>query len=202
MRKLIFLLLIFGSSLCFAQKKDRLDITSNVEVRTLVLKPIGNNTLAKDFRPFFGVGIGGQLMTPIHFGVGLDYNILWSDVKYGHEAKFGNLGSQQLANVNLHLIHKDEIDEDFSIEEYAGVTFYRLTSLMYPGKEKYSEGRGGISFGAKGIYTLDNEGIQQFVFGINASTYSSGVTNENSEIQKYYRSSFFLNFNLGYRINF
>lgn len=73
-----------------------MDISSNAEARIVWMKGLGNNFLAKDFNDFYGVGAGGQLMTPINFGLELNYNLMFSSVKYGHENKVGNLGSQKL----------------------------------------------------------------------------------------------------------
>ncbi len=199
---LIFLFLMFVVLTNAQQKKKGLDVTSNLEVRAVGMKAVGNNVLAKDFNSFYGIGAGGQLMSPIHFGVALDYNIMFSGVKYGHENIVGNLGSQKLSEIALSVVHRDELSVDFAIEESIGFSVLRLNSKLYPGKDAYSEGRGGLVVQLKGVYTLDNEGTQQFVFGVKANTYSSGVVNENAEIQKYYRKSFLIGLTAGYRYNF
>ena len=83
----IALLLLFGfSTVFFAQKKKNvLDVVSNIEVKMIAMKPLGNNHLAKLLMPFYGFGFGGNLITPINFGVGVDYNVLFSNVKYGEQ---------------------------------------------------------------------------------------------------------------------
>lgn len=203
MRTIITIFMLLNFVFSFGQKKkNRLDITSNIEARVLAMKGLGNNTLAKDFGVFYGFGAGGQLMTPINFGVSIDYNILFGDVKYGHQNYFGNLGSQRLTNVDLSIVHKNFVTEEFFVEEYGGLSFYRLNSTLYPGKEKYTEGRGGFHLGLKGVYNLDREGYQQFVVGIKGNAYYSGTNNENPDIEKYYRRSFFAGLTFGYRYNF
>lgn len=179
-----------------------MDISSNAEARIVWMKGLGNNFLAKDFNDFYGVGAGGQLMTPINFGLELNYNLMFSSVKYGHENKVGNLGSQKLSEINLSIVHKNSINEDLSIEQSVGFSILRLNSTLYPGNESYSEGKGGLSLQLKGVYTLDNEGTQQFVLGIKGNTFSSGTVNQNPEIQKYYRTSFLIGVTASYRYNF
>lgn len=203
MKTFLFIVLVFNSTFLIAQKKkNRFDISSNAEARVLVMKAVGNNMLSKDFGAFYGFGFGGQLMTPIQFGLSLDYNLLFGDAKYGRENFVGNLGSHQLSNIDFSIVHRNEIIEDFSIEEFAGISFYRLRSTVYPSHQKYTEGQGGFNIGAKALYNLDREGIQQFVFGAKGNAYFSGTNNENKDVQKYYRKSFFLGFTFGYRYNF
>lgn len=203
MRLFFTFFLLFGLVFSFGQKKkNRFDITSNAEARVIAMKALGNNMLSKDFGFFYGFGFGGQLMTPVNFGVGLDYNLLFGDAKYGRENYVGNLGSQRLTDVDVSIIHKDQINEEFSVEEFAGISFYRLNSILYPGNEKYSEGRGGFHIGMKGLYNLDREGIQQFVFGVKGNAYFSGTNNENTDVENYYRKSFFVGLTFGYRYNF
>lgn len=203
MRKLLlFILLCFSVSGFSQKKKKKLDVVSNLEARVLVMKALVNNYLAKDFGAFYGFGFGGQLMTPMNFGIGLDYNLLFSDVKYGHQNISGNLGSQNLTNIAINLIHRNNLSEDFFIEESAGFSIYRLKSTLYPGNDKYSEGNGGYNLGLNLVYTLDREGFQQFVFGAKGNGYFSKIYNENPDIRKYYSRSFLVGLTLGYRYNF
>jgi len=201
-KRLLFILLCFSVSGFSQKKKKKLDVVSNIEARVLVMKALGNNYLAKDFGAFYGFGFGGQLVTPMNFGIGLDYNLLFSDVKYGHQNLSGNLGSQNLTNIAINLIHRNHLSEDFFLEESAGFSIYRLKSILYPGNDKYSEGNGGYNLGLNIVYTLDREGFQQFVFGAKGNGYFSKIYNENSDIRKYYSRSFLVGFTLGYRYNF
>lgn len=202
MNRLPLFLILITAGFSKGQNKDRFDIVSNVETRVVWMKALGNNTMAKDMNAFFGVGFGGQLMTPTRFGVGLDYNLLFSDVKYGRENYFGNLGSQTLHNFDFYLVHKEELSEDFSLEESFGVSFYKLKSILYPGNETYIQGRGGFNLGLKAVFNVDLEGHQNIFAGIRGNSYSSGVVNEDPHIQNYYRKSFFIGFSFGYRYQF
>lgn len=179
-----------------------MDVVSNLEMRVLGVKALGNNSLAKDLGMFYGFGFGGQLMTPKNFGLGLDYNLLFSDVKYGRENIFGNLGSQRFSVITAKLIHKDWLSEEFFLEESAGFNLYRLNSILIPGKEKYTEGNGGYHLGLQLVYTLDREGFQQFVFGASGNGYFANIKNENREIEKYFSRSFLVGLSFGYRYNF
>ena len=201
----IALLLLFGfSTVFFAQKKKNvLDVVSNIEVKMIAMKPLGNNHLAKLLMPFYGFGFGGNLITPINFGVGVDYNVLFSNVKYGEQNRYGNIGSPTITNIDVYLTHREIISEDFSLEEMAGFSFYRQTNLLVDAKnQKLKDNATGFNLGAKGLYTLDREGYQQVFISGKVNLYFTNIYNENTEIKKFYDRSIFLSFNMVYRYNF
>ncbi len=201
----IAFLIIFGiSTFLYGQnKKKGLDVVSNIEAKMIVMKPVGNNHLAKLLMPFYGFGFGGNLMTPVNFGVGLDYNVLFSNVKYGEQNLYGNIGSPTITNIDLYVTHREIISEDFSIEEMAGFSFYRQTNLLIDGKnEKLKDNATGFNLGGKALYTLDREGYQQVFVAAKVNFYFTNIYNENAEIQKFHNHSTFLSLNLGYRYNF
>ena len=201
----IALLLLFGfSTVFFAQKKKNvLDVVSNIEVKMIAMKPLGNNHLAKLLMPFYGFGFGGNLMTPINFGVGVDYNVLFSNVKYGEQNRYGNIGSPTITNIDVYLTHREIISEDFSLEEMAGFSFYRQTNLLVDAKnQKLKDNATGFNLGAKGLYTLDREGYQQVFISGKVNLYFTNIYNANTEIKKFYDRSIFLSFDMGYRYNF
>ena len=41
-------------------------------------------------------------MTPINFGIGLDYNVLFSNVKYGNENMAGSIGSVSYTHLDVY----------------------------------------------------------------------------------------------------
>ena len=201
----IALLLLFGfSTVFFAQKKKNvLDVVSNIEVKMIAMKPLGNNHLAKLLMPFYGFGFGGNLMTPINFGVGVDYNVLFSNVKYGEQNRYGNIGSPTITNIDVYLTHREIISEDFSLEEMAGFSFYRQTNLLVDAKnQKLKDNATGFNLGAKGLYTLDREGYQQVFISGKVNLYFTNIYNANTEIKKFYDRSIFLSFDMGYPYNF
>ena len=201
----IALLLLFGfSTVFFAQKKKNvLDVVSNIEVKMIAMKPLGNNHLAKLLMPFYGFGFGGNLMTPINFGVGVDYNVLFSNVKYGEQNRYGNIGSPTITNIDVYLTHREIISEDFSLEEMAGFSFYRQTNLLVDAKnQKLKDNATGFNLGAKGLYTLDREGYQQVFISGKVNLYFTNIYNGNTEIKKFYDRSIFLSFDMGYPYNF
>ena len=202
--KHLFLLFLGLSNLFFGQKnKKGLDVVSNIEARIIVMKPIGNNHLAKLLTPFYGFGFGGNLMTPLNFGIGLDYNVLSSNVKYGEQNLYGNIGSPTITNIDLYLTHRDILSEDFSIEEMAGFSYYRQTNFLIDSKsQKLKDNATGFNLGGKVLYTLDREGYQQVFLSGKVNFYFTNIYNENSEIQKFYSHSTFLSLNFGYRYNF
>lgn len=195
---LAFPILFFGQ-----KKKNGLDVVSNIEAKMIVMKPIGNNHLAELLSPFYGFGFAGNLMTPINFGVGLDYNVLFSNVKYGDQNRYGNIGSPTITNIDFYLTHREIMSEDFSIEEMAGFSFYRHTNLLIDSKnQKIKNNATGFNVGGKALYNLDREGHQQVFVAGKVNFYFTNVFNENSEIQKFYNRSTFLSLNVGYRYNF
>lgn len=204
MMRILVLPFIVFSTVFFAQKKkNKLDVVSNIETRVIVMKPLGNNYLAKLVSPFYGFGFGGNLMTPLNFGVGVDYNVLFSNVKYGEQSLYGNIGSPTITNIDLYFTHRDVVSEDFSIEEMAGFSYYRQTNLLIDEKnKKIKDNATGFNLGGKALYTLDREGYQQVFVSGKVNFYFNNVYNENPEIKKFYNRSTFLSLNLGYRYNF
>lgn len=201
----ITLLIFCGfSTFIFAQnKKKGLDVVSNIETKMIVMKPIGNNHLSKLLMPFYGFGFGGNLMTPVNFGVGIDYNVLFSNVKYGKQNLYGKIGSPTITSIDLYLTHREIISEEFSIEEMAGFSFYRPTNLLIDDKnEKLKDNATGFNLGGKALYTLDREGYQTVFLAAKVNFYFSNIYNESAEIQNFYNRSTFLSLNLGYRYNF
>ena len=200
MRIIIFLLVLISTT-AFSQKKRKgLDVVSNIDVKVLAMKPLGNNSLAKNLQPFYGFGFGGNLMTPINFVIGLDYGEYFSNVKYGEQNLYGNIGSPRMTVVDVFLTHRENISDDFMVEEMAGFSYYRLTNLYLDKSEKLRNNAMGFHLGGKAIYTLD--GPQQVFAALKANFYYGNVYNENPEIRKYYSNSTFLSLSVGYRYNF
>lgn len=201
----IALLLFLGISSLYSGQKKKYgpDVVSNIEVKIIAMKPIGNNHLSKLLTPFYGYGFGANLMTPINFGIGLDYNLLYANVKYGEQNLYGNIGSPTIANIDLYLTHREMISEDFSIEEMAGFSYYRQTNLLVDAKsQKTKDNATGFNLGGKALYTLDREGYQQVFVAAKVNFYFTNVYNENAEIKKFYNHSTFFSLNVGYRYNF
>ena len=130
MRKFAALFLFFSLMVYAQRTKNKLDVVSNIDVKVIGMKPLGNNSLAKDLQPFYGFSFGGNLMTPINFGIGLDYNVLFSNVKYGNENMAGSIGSPVLTIADLFISHRDKLSEDFQVEEMIGFSFYSHTNLF------------------------------------------------------------------------
>lgn len=200
-----YTLLFFGiSTLVFGQKKKKLlDVVSNIETKVIVLKPFGNNSLNKDLQPFYGFAFGGNLMTPINFGIGIDYNLLFSNVKYGRQNVYGKIGSPKMTIVDLFLTHRENISEEFLIEEMAGFSYYNQSNLFTDVKNKKLKNSGsGFNAGAKAIYILDPEGYQAVFATVKLNYYKTNIYNENPDIQNYFDHSTFVSLGIGYRYNF
>ena len=178
-------------------------MVSNIETKVILLKPIGNNSLSKDLQPFYGFGFSGNLMTPINFGIGLDYSMLFSNVIYERKNIFGNIASPTLTIIDVFLTHREKISEEFLVEEMAGFSYYNQSSTFLDHNNEKLKNTGiGFNIGGKAIYILDPEGYQAVFATGRVNYYSTNLYNENPEIQKYYNHSVFLSLSLGYRFNF
>ena len=203
MRILLLLFLGFSSLFLSQKNKKNLDIVSNIEAKVIAMKPLGNNSLAKNLEPFYGFAFGGNLMTNKNFGIGLDFNLLYSNVKVDQKNLYGKLGAPKITIVDLFLTHRENISEVFLIEEMAGLSYYHQTNYYIDFKNEINKNNGiGINLGGKAIYILDPEGDQAVFVSGKFNYYSTNVYNENKEIEKYYNHSIFLSLNVGYRFNF
>ncbi|WP_156831978.1 hypothetical protein [Kaistella palustris] len=191
------------ASLVFGQKKKNTpDVVSNIEAKIIAMKPVGNNSLAKDLEPFYGFAFGGNLMTPVNFGVGMNYNMLFSNVKYGHQNLYGNVGSPKMTVIDAFLTHRENISEDFMVEEMAGFSYFNYTAVFLDIKDKKLKSNGlGFKIGAKALYVLDPLGYQSVFVEGNLRSFSAPVYNENPDIKKYFSRSTLLSLSLGYRFN-
>ncbi len=195
-------LFLFFSLMVYAQKnRNKLDVVANVDVKVIAMKPLGNNSLAKNLQPFFGFGFGGNLMTPINFGIGIDYSELFSNTLYLKQNIYGNLGSPRLSQFDVFLTHRENISEEFMIEEMAGFSYYSFSNnFLNQRMQKHKDQAMGFNIGGKAIYVLD--GPQQVFVAGKINFYHGNVYNENPEIEKYYNRSTFLSLSLGYRYQF
>lgn len=204
MKKFLLFSLTLISISTFSQRIKKQDWTENVrssiDPYVKVMLPLGDNFLKDSFDYFYGFGIGGNLNLYKNFGLGVEYTYFLANVKNGD--KFGYLGAPSMNNFDWYVFHKDKITEDFFVEEMLGYSTYRMKSPYLDNSGKFSEGNGGLNLGVKAIYTIDNEGFQQVVFGTKLNFYNAKIGNQNPDIAGYYSKAVFLNFSLAYRYNF
>ena len=204
MKKFLLFSLALTSISTFSQRRKKQDWTENVrssiDPYVKVMLPLGDNFLKDSFDYFYGFGIGGNLNLYKNFGLGVEYTYFLANVKNGD--KFGYLGAPSMNNFDWYVFHKDKITEDFFVEEILGYSTYRMKSPYLDNSGKFSEGNGGLNLGVKAIYTIDNEGFQQVVFGTKLNFYNAKIGNENPDVADYYSKAVFLNFSLAYRYNF
>ena len=204
MKKLLLFSLALISIATFSQRRKKQDWTENfrssIDPHVKVMLPLGDNFLKDSFSYFYGFGIGGNLNLYKNFGLGVEYTYFLANVK--NADKFGYLGAPSMNNFDWYIFHKDKITEDFFVEEILGYSTYRMKSPYLDNSGKFAEGNDGLNFGAKAIYTIDNEGFQQVVFGTKLNFYNAKIGNQNPDIADYYSKAIFLNFSLAYRYNF
>jgi len=201
-KSILFFFVIFSIFVSSQRRKQSWtdDVRSSIDPHVKIMLPLGDNFLKDSFSYFYGFGIGGNLNLYKNFGIGVEYTYFLANVKNGD--KFGYLGAPSMNNFDWYVFHKNKITEEFFVEEIAGYSTYRMKSPYLDNSGKFSEGNGGLTFGAKAIYTIDNEGFQQVVFGTKLNFYNARIGNQNPDIADYYSKALFLNFSLAYRYNF
>ena len=102
--------------------------------------------------------------------------------------------------LDVFLIYRQEISEDFHVEEIGGISYNRLTNMNTELDERQTHQVAGFVLGGKAIYTL--VGPQQVFVGLKANYYSIPVSNENAEMQRFYEHTFSVGINAGYRFKF
>ena len=182
MKKFLLFSLALISISTFSQSRKKQDWTENVrssiDPHVKVMLPLGDNFLKDSFDYFYGFGIGGNLNLYKNFGLGVEYTYFLANVKNGD--KFGYLGAPSMNNFDWYVFHKDKITEDFFVEKILGYSTYRMKSPYLDNSGKFSEGNGGLNLGVKAIYTIDNEGFQQVVFGTKLNFYNEKFISSNS----------------------
>ncbi|WP_312767605.1 hypothetical protein [Epilithonimonas sp.] len=204
MKKILLFSFSLISIATFSQRRKKYDWTENVkysiEPHVKVMTSLGNNFLKDTFDYFYGFGIGGSINLYKDFGLGVEYTYFLANIK--RPELFGYLGSPSMNNFDWYVFHQDKITEDFFVEEIVGYSTYRMKSPYLDNSGNFSEGNGGLNLGAKAIYTIDDNGIQQIVLATKLNFYNSKIGNQNPGIEKYYSKATLLNIGIAYRINF
>lgn len=198
----LFFILIYSVSVP-AQRRKRSwteNVTFSVDPHVKVMTSPGNNFLGDAFDYFYGFGIGLNANLYRNFGLGVEYTYFLANLKKPELS--GYLGAPSMNNFDWYLFHKDKISEAFSVEESLGYSTYRMKSPFLDGSGKFSEGNGGLNFGAKAVLVLDAEGYQAVVFGAKINFYNAKIGNQNPDIEKFYSEATLLNFSAAYRITF
>lgn len=202
MRKTYFIL-IFTPLVFFSQKRKEIVILGSLDSKVLVMKSFGNNFYNKTLQPFVGFGFGLNFLTNIKdFGASFNYYFLKASGKSEQANVYGSLSAPQMNLFEVNLFHQNKLDEDLLIEEFAGVSIYRVNSKFIYATQKYSQGNTGFNFGGNLVYTLDPEGKQQAFIGAKFNFYDAKIINENPEIQRFFSRAYFGTLTLGYRFNF
>lgn len=202
MRK-YYLLLFFLPLIFFSQRKKPFEILGSADGKVLVMKSFGNNQYNKTLQPFVGFGFGLNFLTNMkNFGVSLNYFLLKATGKFDQTSVFGSLSAPQMNLYEVNIFHQNKLDEDLLVEEFAGLSVYRVNSDYIYSADKYSQGNNGFNAGGNLVYTLDPEGKQQVYLGGKFNFYNAKIINENPEIQKFFSRAYFASLILGYRYNF
>lgn len=202
MKKFYFILIILPLFF-FGQKKKEFKIYGSADARVLAMKSFGNNLYSKTLQPFIGFGFGLNFLTNVKdFGIGFNYYLLKATGKYDKTNIYGSQSAPQMNLFEMNLIHQNKLGEDLLVEEFGGVSVYRVNSTYQYSELKYSQGNTGFNLGGNLVYTLDPDQIQQVFLGVKFNFYNAKIINENPEIQKFFSRAYFGSLILGYRYNF
>ena len=202
MKKIYFILLLFPL-IFFSQRKKPFEILGSVDAKVLVMKSFGNNQYNKTLQPFVGFGFGLNFLTNIkNFGVTLNYYFLKATGKLDQVNIYGNLSAPQMNLYEADIMHHTILSEELLVEEFAGLSVYRVNTDVINSPAKYQQGNNGFNLGANLVYTLDPEGKQQAYIGGKFNFYDAKIINENPEIQRFFSRAYFGSLILGYRFNF
>lgn len=198
-----FLILVFSPLFFFSQKKKEFKVYGSADAKVLAMKSFGNNLYNKTLQPFIGFGFGLNFLTNVKdFGISFNYYLLKASGKYDQANIYGSQSAPSMNLYEANLFHQNKLDEELLIEEYAGVSVYRVNSQYQYNPEKYSQGNTGFNFGGNFVYTLDPEESQQVFLGAKFNFYNAKIINENPETQKFFSRAYFGSLILGYRYNF
>ena len=201
-KSILFFIIIFSISVSAQRRKQSWTekVTFSADPHVKMMTSLGNNFLSDAFGYFYGFGLGLNTNLYKNFGLGVEYTYFLASIK--DRDTFGYLGAPSMNNFDWYVFHKDKISEEFFVEEILGYSTYRIKSPYLDNSGKFNEGNSGLHFGAKAIYTIDNESFQQVVFGTKLNFYNAKIGNQNPDIEKYYSKALLLNFSLAYRFNF
>lgn len=195
MRKFYLIVFMAICSLFSAQTSE-----FSVDMKGNVAFPMGNNFMADGLKTFTGFGFGFNAIFFHHFGVGLEFNQFYSQVK--DESVFGNLHSPTLTDFSLSLLYNRPLQNNFNIEGQLGFGSLPLKSKSIYRPDGFRENASSVILGAKLLYNItDNRKVQVFI-NPKFYFYSSVVEIDNPTIQDYYSKSTIFNLSLGLRFLF
>ncbi len=201
-RSILFFIVVLSVSFSAQRRKQSWteQVRFSVDPHVKIMTSLGDNFIHDALYYFYGFGIGLNTNLYKNFGLGVEYTYFLANLK--RPELFGYLGAPSMNNFDWYLFHKDKIMEEFFVEEVLGYSTYRMKSPFLDNSGKFSEGNGGLNFGAKAIYVLDAEGVQEIVLGGKLNFYNAKIGNQNPDIEKYYSQATLLNISLAYRFNF
>jgi len=195
MKKLIYSLSVAASVICYGQKPQ-----FSVNIKGNVVFPTGNNFMADGLKTFSGFGLGFQGIVFHNFGIGLEFNKFYTDVK--DVSVFGALKSPALTDFSISLLYQYPLNENFKIEGQAGIGSLEMKSRSDYRSDGFKETAKSVLLGAKVLYSLNESKSVQVFAGPKVYFYSSDLDFEDEAVKKYYSNATLFNINAGIRFNF
>lgn len=194
--KNILILLILFSNFCFAQKPNNFSL----ELKGNTFTGLGDNWIADGTKTFTGIGFGFSGVVYKNFGVGLEYNTGYSEVK--DISVFGDLYSPKLQTIDYFALYRYDINPKASIEGNIGGANLFLKSYSNYRSNYFSENGKAFLLGGKALYSITkNNKLYVFASG-RLYFFNTDIEMGDEEIEKYYSKATLLNFSLGLRIYF
>lgn len=194
--KKYLVIFVLCSAIASAQKQKNFA----VEIHGQTVQGIGNNFIADGLDPFWGFGIEISRIIYKNFGLSLEYNTGYAEVK--DISVFGELQKPSLTSLNLLSFYRYSINPKFDLEGNVGIGSTQLMSESVYRNVGFREGGTSFILGGKALYSLTKNNTLYLVGGPRIYFLSTSTDIENAEANRYYSHATLLNFSLGLRLYF
>ncbi|WP_232707045.1 hypothetical protein [Epilithonimonas sp. JDS] len=201
MRKYLLFILMLAVSFSNAQEKVKQKARFSIDLKGNLGIPVGDNFMADGLKTFSGYGLGFQAVFVKDFGLGVEFNQMFSSVK--DVSVFGALEDPRLTDLSFYLVYLHSFGESgLDVEAKAGIGSLFLRSESIDWGDKFRQYGNQYILGAKVLYTISKPNNVQIFFGPKLYFFTSDINFENKKLEKYYSNATILNLNLGVRFNF
>lgn len=201
MRKYLLFLMILALSFSYAQESVKQKARFSIDLKGNLGIPIGDNFMADGLKTFAGYGLGFQAIFVKDFGLGGEFNQMFSNVK--DVSIFGALQDPRLTDFSFYLIYLHSFgNSGFDAEAKAGIGTLFLRSESVDWGDRFRQYGNQYILGGKILYTISKSNNVQVFFGPKIYFFDSDINFENKKLEKYYSNATIVNLNLGFRFNF
>lgn len=192
----ITIIFVFLSALSFAQDSKKF----SVELKGNTFAGLGNNFIAEGTTTFTGFGLGLTGLVYNNFGLGIEFNRGYADVK--DVSVFGELNSPELTLIDLYGLYRFPATSKLDIEGNVGAGNLRIKSRTDYRSDEFLESGSTFFLGGKLLYSITKNDQLHVVGGSRLYFLSTITEMDDPEIDEYYSKATLLNFSLGLRLYF